>query len=79
MQTNTKRQSGVKAVGIKQIELDGFEDVYNMEVEGNHNFAVNGGLIVHNCADAIRYFVKTMQIARVPSAAYYSAVERRFV
>ena len=26
-----------------------------MEVEDNHNFAVNGGLIVHNCIDAVRY------------------------
>lgn len=27
-----------------------------MEVEGHHNFAVNGGFLVHNC-DAIRYFI----------------------
>ena len=26
-----------------------------MEVDGYHNFAVNGGLIVHNCIDAVRY------------------------
>ena len=39
-------------------------DVYNMEVEGNHNFAVNGGLIVHNCMDSMRYFVETMKIAQ---------------
>lgn len=38
--------------------------VYNMEVADNHNFAVNGGLIVHNCMDAIRYFVNTMHITR---------------
>ena len=30
-----------------------------MEVEDNHNFAVNGGLVVHNCADALRYYVMT--------------------
>lgn len=41
---------------------EGKADVYNMEVADNHNFAVNGGLIVHNC-DAMRYFVKTMKIA----------------
>ena len=45
--------------------LDGYEDVYNMEVEDNHNFAVNGGLIVHNCMDSMRYFVMTMHVARV--------------
>lgn len=26
-----------------------------MEVETHHNFAVNGGLIVHNCIDMVRY------------------------
>ena len=36
------------------------EDVYNMEVIGTHNFAVNGGVIVHNCMDDIRYFVNTV-------------------
>jgi hypothetical protein len=36
------------------------EDVYNMEVIGTHNFSVNGGLIVHNCMDDIRYFVNTI-------------------
>ncbi len=40
---------------VKAIRQAGFADVYNMEVENVYNFAVNGGLIVHNC-DAIRYF-----------------------
>ena len=31
-----------------------------MEVIGTHNFAVNGGVIVHNCMDDIRYFVNTV-------------------
>lgn len=60
--TNIKKPNTVKVVGI---ELDGVEDVYNMEVLGTHNFAVNGGLIVHNCMDATRYFVKTKHICRV--------------
>ena len=34
-----------------------------MEVADNHNFIVNGGLTVHNCMDATRYFVKTMRLA----------------
>lgn len=41
---------------IKSIEPVGRENVYNMEVESHHNFAVNGGFVVHNC-DAARYFV----------------------
>ena len=40
---------------IKSIRYIGRHDVYNMEVEGCHNFSVNGGLIVHNCIDAVRY------------------------
>lgn len=60
--TNIKKPNTVKVVGI---ELDGVEDVYNMEVLGTHNFAVNGGLIVHNCMDSTRYFVKTKKICRV--------------
>ena len=55
--TNIKRPITVKVVGV---ELDGVEDVYNMEVLGTHNFAVNGGLIVHNCMDDIRYFCNTI-------------------
>lgn len=54
-------------VGVSKIEVEPNEDVYNMEVMGTHNFAVNGGVIVHNCMDAIRYFVNTMGIWRQKS------------
>jgi hypothetical protein len=30
-----------------------------MEVETHHNFSVNGGLIVHNCLDALRYSMES--------------------
>lgn len=53
------------SVGIKAIRKVGKADVYNMEVDGNHNFSIEGGLIVHNCMDAMRYFVKTKHIARI--------------
>jgi hypothetical protein len=49
-------------VGNVKIEsrlYDGYENVYNMEVEDNHNYSIEGGLIVHNCMDATRYFVAT--------------------
>ena len=39
---------------LKITKIDN-EDVYNMEVEKYHNFAVNDGLIVHNCMDCLRY------------------------
>lgn len=29
--------------------------VYDLEVPRYHNFAVNGGIFVHNCIDAVRY------------------------
>lgn len=64
LQTNTRLQSTVKSIGVESIEFDGIEDVYNMEVADNHNFAVNGGLIVHNCMDNIRYFVATTGLAK---------------
>ena len=53
----------ISFVGVKSIRKIGKADVYNMEVEDNHNFAIEGGLIVHNCMDATRYFVKTEKIA----------------
>ena len=65
LQTSTRLPNTVLSIGIESIEFDGYEDVYNMEVEDNHNFAVNGGIITHNC-DAMRYFVKTMHIADEP-------------
>ena len=76
--TNTKTPQNVRLVGISKIELDGREDVYNMEVDDNHNFAVNGGLIVHNCMDAMRYFVKTKNISKVVNP-YYSPIERKIL
>lgn len=45
---------------VTSVHAVGYEDVYNMEVEDNHNFAVNSGLIVHNCMDDIRYFAYTI-------------------
>ncbi|WP_391503129.1 hypothetical protein [Clostridium botulinum] len=42
------------------MKYTGKEDTYNMEVKGHHNFSVNGGLIVHNCMDALRYFIYTV-------------------
>lgn len=47
--------SQIKTVRVKSVKFVGYEDVYNMEVENHHNFAVNGGFIVHNCMDALRY------------------------
>lgn len=48
-----------KAVKIKSIRCIGKADVYNMEVKGHHNFSVNGGFVVHNCMDSLRYLINT--------------------
>lgn len=58
--TSTKKRSSANLVKVLKIESVQNEDVYNMEVIGTHNFSVNGGLIVHNCMDDIRYFVNTI-------------------
>lgn len=47
-------------VKIKKIKAMGFDDVYNLEVPSVHNFAVNGGLIVHNCIDSLRYATESL-------------------
>ena len=60
LRTNTKKQNDVHLVGIAKIEIEPNEDVSNMEVMGTHNFSVNGGVIVHNCMDDVRYFVNTV-------------------
>lgn len=51
----------VPITGIKPL---GKQPVYNMEVGEYHNFSVNGGIIVHNCMDSTRYFVRTMRLVK---------------
>ena len=40
---------------VKSVCYAGRADVYNMEVEYTHDFVIQGGVISHNCADALRY------------------------
>lgn len=51
-------------VSIASIKPLGRQPVYNMEVDKYHNFSVNGGIIVHNCMDSARYFVRTMRLVQ---------------
>ena len=60
LQTNIKKQNIVQFVSVEGINKIGKADVYNMEVKNHHNFSVCGGFIVHNCMDAVRYFVFTI-------------------
>ena len=48
---------------VKAIRPAGVADVYNMEVDETHDFAVNGGIIAHNCYDELRYVCMDNPIA----------------
>lgn len=48
---------------VKSITFAGYADVYNMEVEDTHSFAVEGGIIVHNCYDETRYACMSRPLA----------------
>lgn len=62
METNTVKVDSVleNVAKVRKIIKLPNEDVYNMEVEKYHNFAVNGGLIVHNCMDCLRYICQDL-------------------
>ena len=61
-------------VSVEKMEYNPNEDVYNMEVMGTHNFAVNGGVIVHNCMDDIRYFCNTIMKNKVRKESNYTPI-----
>jgi intein/homing endonuclease len=45
-------------IGIKEIKyLKERRDVYCLEVEGTHTFALKNGVIVSNCGDSMRYLL----------------------
>lgn len=48
--------------------------MYNMEVKNHHNFSINGGFIVHNCMDAVRYFVNTIVLSNFSDKPYNGEV-----
>lgn len=77
LRTNTKKQNAVHLVGVAKIEIEPNEDVYNMEVMGTHNFAVNGGIIVHNCMDETRYFAMTILRKKAGKEKYIPLSARR--
>lgn len=55
----------------------GRSDVYCMEVPDHHAFAVEGGVIVHNCCDAMRYLVMTGMRFATTSPDFEEEPERR--
>ena len=47
---------------VKSVTYSGKADVFNMEVEDTHSFVIQGGVISHNCADEVRYFLMSRPI-----------------
>ena len=76
MRTNTEKRGSVNLAKVAKIEEIPNEDVYNMEVMGTHNFAVNGGLIVHNCMDECRYLCYTIMRHKAYKREYISIFDR---
>lgn len=76
MRTNTEKRGSVNLAKVAKIEEINNEDVYNMEVVGTHNFAVNGGLIVHNCMDECRYLCYTIMRHKAYKREYISIFDR---
>lgn len=48
---------------VKSVSYAGKADVFNMEVDETHDFVIQGGVISHNCADEVRYFLMSRPIA----------------
>ena len=48
---------------VKSVRYVGKADVFNMEVDDTHDFVVQGGVVVHNCVDEIRYMCMARPIA----------------
>ena len=47
---------------VKAITPAGKADVYNMEVEGTHDFVLSNGVVAHNCYDETRYFLMSRPV-----------------
>ena len=54
-------------VRITKIEEAGICDVYNMEVEDIHDYAIANGVISHNCYDESRYVLMENPITPRPN------------
>lgn len=66
--------SNINYIPLISVNLLGEQPVYNMEVDEYHNFSVDGGIIVHNCMDATRYFVKTMHLVQKNSKKQHKSI-----
>ena len=63
---NIKRLSNLltgqnTAIEIAKLLPYGEEEVYNLTVPGVEHFTIENGIVVHNCADDLRYFLQTLR------------------
>ena len=61
---------------IAKLQHCGVAEVYDLTVPSTENFSINGGIIVHNCADVSRYMLMTLHESK--AAAPKSPVEAAF-
>lgn len=57
IQARPVRRDAVQSLAVKQVESAGLTDVYCLEANITHCFVLSNGIIVHNCADEVRYRV----------------------
>jgi len=59
MEQKPVRGVAQKSLGVKRVEDVGFSDVYCLNANLTHCFVLANGVIVHNCADEVRYRIST--------------------
>jgi len=55
IQTKPAPAVAVGSLAVKRVEQAGFSDVYCLDAHLTHCFVLVNGVIVHNCADEVRY------------------------
>ena len=65
---NTLNVNFVQEVAVTKLSNNyiGYIDVYDLQIDEEHEFIANG-LIVHNCLDALRYSVISMENTKKPT------------
>jgi hypothetical protein len=74
-------QGVARPVRCVSVEPAGRSDVYCLVADGTHCFAVEGGLIVHNCYDEFRYMcmarpIRPKKVERIPAGSFMAERNR---
>jgi hypothetical protein len=54
-----------KVLYVEDLSID--DDVYDIEVEDNHNFFIGNGILVHNCTNSVQYFIRNNKLRCIVS------------